>query len=125
GLISAALDRTGLGAPCGFTLAGGEFSAFGVPAPTRPSVPALDGGIAWKLRGGRPADYPNASGLTGERDGWYEPRFDDSQWTKVQLPDDGRIPAGAVGWYRTNFTIKLPRDVRAPIGLELAAAGAP
>jgi len=121
GLISAALDRTGAAAPCGFTLGGPEFAAFGVRTPERPVLPGVDGGIAWRLRGGRPEDYPNASGLGGERAGYQEPRFDDSAWTATAPA----LGPGDVGWARASFTLTLPEGVVAPIGLELPRSGAP
>jgi hypothetical protein len=121
GLISAALDRTGAGAPCGFSLGGSEFAAFGQRAPDRPVVPGVDGGIEWRLRGGRPEDYPNASGLGGERAGWFQPRFDDRGWA---TPPPALGP-GEVGWARTSFTLKLPKDVEAPLGLEVPRSGMP
>ena len=96
GLISAALDRTGVAAPCGFTLGGAEFAAFGQRAPDRPVLPGLDGGIDWRLRGGKPEDYPNASGLGGERAGFYLPRFDDARWsTTAPALAPGRRRLGA------------------------------
>ncbi len=56
----------------------------------------------------------NNGGLFGERDGWYEPSFNDAGWRRVALPDrwapDG-VPPG-VGWYRTVFTLDLPRGSR-------------
>jgi plasmid stabilization system protein ParE len=131
GLISAALDRLTTNPPtppCGFTLGGPEFAVFGQRSPERPVTPGVDGGIDWRLRGGRPEDYPNASGLGGERAGFYEPRFDDAAWTPCK-PGSGPIACtpgpGEVGWYRTSFAVKLPKGVEAPLGLELPRSGMP
>jgi beta-galactosidase len=110
GLISAALGR-GAGASCGFRDVGAELPA----AP--PAAPS--GGIAWKIRGGAMARYPNASGLFGEREGWYRTSFDDRRWKSVKLPDGGRLGRGEVGWYRAAFRLRLPRGVRAALGIEL------
>jgi hypothetical protein len=68
-------------------------------------------------------DYPNASGLEGELDGWYQPNFDDRRWTPASLPDRGRLATGEVGWYRTTFSLKLP--VCTAAGLSLALLGRP
>jgi hypothetical protein len=113
GLISAGLDR-GAGAACGFRDTGSERS-------TAPPAPP-SGGISWRIRGGAPRDYPNGSGLLGERDGWFEPGFDDRAWKPVVLPDGGRLGPGEVGWYRTSFRLHLPRGVRATLGIELPGA---
>lgn len=121
GLISAMLDRTGAGAPCGFTLGGPEFAAFGVRAPDRPVLPGIDGGIDWRLRGGRPEDYPNASGLGGERAGFQQPRYSDRRWSTTPPA----LGSGEVGWERTSFAVRLPRGVDAPLGLELRRTAMP
>jgi len=126
GLWSAALDRAGSGlATCGFALGGETGVTFGQRGQSLPPVPGVDGGIAWKLRGGRTEDYPNASGLHGERAGWYRAGFDDRRWSRIVLPDAGRIGAGEVGWYRTTFRLRLPRGVDAPLALALDRDGAP
>jgi hypothetical protein len=91
---------------------------------TLPSTPAPPGGINWRLRGGAPADYPNTSGLGGELGGWHRARFDDSGWVRVSLPAERGGP-GEVTWYRTDFRLRTPRRVRAPLGLELPDAGHP
>jgi beta-galactosidase len=116
GLWSAALDR-GLGARCGWVPSGesvtfGQLLKPGTPLPVRP-----DGGIAWRIRGGRRTDYPNASGLYGERAGWYRDHVKAAGWTKVALPDRGRLGDGQVGWYRSSFRVRLPKGVRAPLGI--------
>jgi hypothetical protein len=119
GLWSAAIDR-GAGASCGHFLSGVP-SAAGV-APSHGPVPnAHAGGIMWKLRGGSLTGFPNASGLLGERQGWYQPSFRDSDWRRVSLPDDGRLSLGQVGWYRTRFALSIPACVQA--GLSIAVPG--
>lgn len=123
GLISAALDGQ-----CGYALAaGGETKApyaGGSPA-TLPSLPKPSGGIEWRLRGGSPADYPNTSGLGGELAGWHRAGFPDSRWTRVTLPDQRAGDEGQISWYRKRFRLRIPRRVRAPLGLELPAGGHP
>ena len=127
GLISASLDRP-LSPPCGFALgAGGETTQpLGGGSPTTlPSLPKPDGGIAWRLRGGHPLDYPNVSGLFGERSGWWRAGFDDASWSRVTLPAGAALGPGEVGWYRTRFRLRMPRSVRAPLGLRLPAGSHP
>jgi hypothetical protein len=121
GLWSAAIDR-GSGARCGHFLSAVPTHAGDLPVPG-PRPNSTPGGITWKLRGGNPMDYPNASGLLGEVDGWYRPSFNDSHWTPVSLPDKGRLALGEVGWYRTTFSLKLPACTSA--GLSLALPGHP
>jgi hypothetical protein len=124
GLLSAALDRVGVGALCGLIPAGETVQVFGQSGATLPPGPAPDGGIAWRLRGGRLLDYPNTSGLHGELAGWHEKAFDDAAWERVGLPDR-RLGPGEIGWYRTSFDWAPPRDVRVPLLLELPRSGQP
>jgi hypothetical protein len=125
GLLSAALDRTGLGAVCGTLPVGEGLQVFGQASVTLPPGAPRDGGIAWRLHGGRPLDYPNTSGLHGELSGWHTRSFDDRAWARVALPDAGRLADGEIGWYRTAFRWRPPRDVRAPLLLELPRGGHP
>jgi hypothetical protein len=121
GLWSAAIDR-GSGARCGHFLSGVPTHAGDLPVPG-PRPNSTSGGITWKLRGGNTMDYPNASGLLGEVGGWYQPGYDDSRWTPVNLPDKGRLASGEVGWYRTKFSLRLPACTSS--GLSLALPGHP
>lgn len=85
--------------------------------------------ITWRIQGAAGGEHPadpvrgllNASGLYGERQGWYLPEFDDSAWRPVTVPDDwkSRGFSDAVGWYRTHFTLDLPADTKTPVGLVL------
>lgn len=85
--------------------------------------------ITWRIQGDAggeqiadPQRGPfNASGLFGERAGWYLPSFDDSRWNPVQLPDNwaARDQGSPLGWYRTHFRLNLAPGVQAPIGLVL------
>lgn len=124
GLLSAALDR-GAGARCGVLPAGEGVQVFGQSSMTLPPGPAPDGGIAWRLRGGRPLDYPNTSGLYGELLGWHARGFADAHWERVAVPDAARLGDGEIGWYRAAFRWRPPRDVRVPLLLELARGGHP
>jgi len=81
--------------------------------------------IAWKLRGGNGATPLNASGLYGERNGWYRAGFDDSAWPVVTTPDDWAargLRLQGIGWYRTSFSLDLPASVDAPLGLTIPHA---
>ena len=94
--------------------------------------------IAWKVQGGAGDTKPatgsagvspapptalsprNASGLYGERNGWYRPDVDDSAWATVTVPDDWAargLRRQGIGWYRTSFDLNLPAGVAAPLGL--------
>jgi hypothetical protein len=124
GLISASLNRPGSPA-CGWTLGGETKVPYAGGSPTTvASTPKPFGGIDWRLRGGSPADYPNTSGLGGELAGWHLGGFDDSGWERVSLPSERGGP-GEVTWYRTRFRLRVPRRVRAPLGLEVPQAGHP
>jgi hypothetical protein len=120
GLWSAAIDR-GSGVSCGHFLSGVP-QASGVVPSQGPVPNGHDGGITWKLRGGALGGFPNASGLLGERQGWYRPGFDDSRWKRVSLPDGGRLSPGQVGWYRTRFSLNIPACVQAGLRIALPAS---
>jgi beta-galactosidase len=127
GLISASLDRPG-SPPCGFTFAtGGETSAplaAGTYAST-PGLPRPPAGIDWRIRGAAPGDYPNISGLHGERAGWHRADFDDGGWERVSLPADAPGGPGEVAWYRTRFRLAVPKGAYASFGLELPRSSMP
>lgn len=88
--------------------------------------------IAWRIQGDLGGEHPadtlrglqNASGLYGERSGWYLPSFDDASWAPVALPDNWkkRGVTSPIGWYRTHFSLSAPSDVNAPIGLVIPHA---
>jgi aryl-phospho-beta-D-glucosidase BglC (GH1 family) len=88
--------------------------------------------ISWRIQGDAGGEQPadterglfNASGLFGERSGWYEPGVNDASWQSVQLPDNwtARSLTSPVGWYRTHFTLKLPANQSTPLGLVIPHA---
>jgi hypothetical protein len=93
-----------------------------------PTVPPA---IAWKIQGGAAPPHDgvasplNASGLYGERHGWYRTTFDDASWPVVRVPDDWAargLRLQGVGWYRTTFDLHLPAGVDAPLGLSIPHA---
>src|SRR5262249_54713666 len=53
----------------------------------------------------------NGGGLYGERNGWSLPRFDDTGWARVTLPN-ASAHAG-VAWSRTPFRLDVPDGVDA------------
>lgn len=91
------------------------------------------GAIAWRIQGDAGGEHPadtvrgllNASGLFGERNGWYQPSFDDSGWQQVAAPDSwpARGMTSPVGWYRTHFQLNLPSDASVPLGLTIPSVG--
>ena len=93
--------------------------------------PAVPPAIRWKIQGGAAAPHDgvasplNASGLYGERHGWYRTTFDDASWPVVKVPDDWAsrgLRFQGVGWYRTTFALHLPAGVEAPLGLAIPQA---
>lgn len=97
GLISASIE-----APGG--------RSFGVP-------------IAWKIQGKQGGeDLPdptrgpaNNGGQYGERMGWHLPGFNDARWDKANVPAT-EAKAGT-SWYRTRFTLNVPKGQDATIGV--------
>ncbi len=84
--------------------------------------------ITWRIQGARggedladPVRGPyNNGGLYGERHGWSLPGYADGKWQNVALPN--RIDQPGVDWYRTTFTLKLPRDQDVPVALKIEDA---
>ncbi|MBY8829666.1 glycoside hydrolase family 35 protein [Hephaestia mangrovi] len=99
GLISASLSRPG-----------GD--SFAVP-------------IDWKIQGrqggetlvDRARGPLNNGGLYGERVGWSLPGFDDSRWQRVEVPTT--MPFAGTAWYRTRFTLDVPKSDDATIGVQI------
>lgn len=88
--------------------------------------------VNWRIQGDIGGETPldaergllNASGLYGERRGWYLPQFDDSAWQSVTPPDDWKTRGvtSDLGWYRTRFQLNEPDGASAPIALTLPHA---
>jgi beta-galactosidase len=87
------------------------------------------GTVSWRIQGTAGGDHPvdalhgplNNGGLYGERNGWYEPGFNDSSWRAVTLPDRWSargVPPG-VGWYRASFRLALPPGTDIPVGVRI------
>jgi len=89
--------------------------------------------LTWKIQGAQGGETAsdskrglfNASGLYGERQGWYQPAYNDSRWPQVSLPDSwtARGVSQPVGWYRSRFGLQTPSDARVSLGLTLPAVG--
>jgi beta-galactosidase GanA len=89
--------------------------------------------VTWRLMGANAAQAErdpvrgptNPAGLGESNAGWALPGYPDASWTRVSLPDSWaarNVPPG-VGWYRTTFSLDLPHDVWAPLGLRLTPPG--
>ncbi|MCI4590955.1 beta-galactosidase [Sphingobium sp. BYY-5] len=79
--------------------------------------------IAWKIQGKQGGeDLPdvargpaNNGGQYGERMGWHLPGFNDAGWAKTSIPAT-QADAGT-SWYRTSFTLDVPKGQDATIAL--------
>jgi beta-galactosidase GanA len=93
--------------------------------------------VSWRLQGASAAQITrdpvrgplNAAGLGESNAGWQLPGYPDGSWAPVTLPDSwaSRGVGAGIGWYRTTFSLHIPRSVWAPVGLTLtppAGAGA-
>jgi hypothetical protein len=93
--------------------------------------------ISWKIQGALGAERSyalsrdgvntplNASGLYGERHGWYRTSFDDRSWQRVTLPHawlPNSSSGSGLGWYRTSFNLDIPHGMQAPLGLYIPRA---
>ncbi|MEU4526454.1 beta-galactosidase [Amycolatopsis sp. NPDC024027] len=83
-------------------------------------------GVAWKLQGGTadPVRGPlNNGGLAGERAGWHLPGFPDRAWTPSPVPAPAADPGTT--WYRTTFSLRVPRDQDTSVGLTIGDPAKP
>jgi len=89
--------------------------------------------VTWRLMGADAAQAErdpvrgptNPAGLGESNAGWALPGYPDASWRSVSLPDSWaarNVPPG-VGWYRTTFSLDIPHDVWAPLGLRLTPPG--
>jgi tetratricopeptide (TPR) repeat protein len=79
-----------------------------IPLPTPSSTSTIvvtptPSTVVWKA-------FPSAiASCEGPKDSsgkpWYEPDFNDSTWTGVELPQENTIPASRDGFYRTTFNL--------------------
>lgn len=96
----------------------------------------LDGSsapVTWRLQGstgGMNLQDPvrgvmNATGLYGTSRGWDLPGYPDRDWRPVTLPDNWAsrgLPPG-IGWYRTTFSLGLPRHSYVPVAVQIGPRG--
>lgn len=83
-------------------------------------------GVAWKIRGGvaDPVRGPlNNGGLDGERAGWTLPGYPDRRWAPAEVPTTTAAPGTT--WYRTGFTLDVPRGHDASLGLTIGDPAVP
>jgi hypothetical protein len=84
--------------------------------------------ITWRLQGNLGGESPvdpvrgpmNSGGLFGERTGQFLPGYPDGSWQRVRLPNADPLPG--VAWYRTTFSLEVPRDQDVPIALHLGGS---
>ncbi|MEV6916576.1 beta-galactosidase [Amycolatopsis sp. NPDC051106] len=83
-------------------------------------------GVAWKIQGGvaDPVRGPlNNGGLDGERAGWSLPGYPDRRWAPAVVPATTAAPGTT--WYRTGFTLHVPRGHDASLGLTIGDPAVP
>jgi beta-galactosidase GanA len=89
--------------------------------------------ITWRLMGtpgGIQLQDPvrgimNEAGLYGSNHGWDLPGYPDQSWQSVSLPDSWSsrgVPPG-IGWYRTSFSLNLPRGGYVPVDVQIGGPG--
>jgi beta-galactosidase GanA len=89
--------------------------------------------VTWRLMGdpgGTTLQDPvrgimNPAGLYGADNGWDLPGYPDQDWRGVSLPDSWSargIPPG-IGWYRTSFSLSLPRRGYVPVDVQIGGPG--
>ncbi|MGH2893622.1 MAG: NPCBM/NEW2 domain-containing protein, partial [Solirubrobacteraceae bacterium] len=87
--------------------------------------------IAWRIQGdlggedlADPVRGPeNTGGLFGERHGWYEPGYPDGAWSATTVP--AATAMSGTAWYRTTFSLHLPRSDDASLGLTIGDPSTP
>ena len=87
--------------------------------------------LHWRIQGraggedfaDRARGTPNNGGQYGERMGWHLPGFDDRAWRAA----GAALPQGAAGtnWYRTHFSLAVPKGQDATIALAIGETARP
>ncbi len=93
---------------------------------------AVDEGISWRLQGNQGGEQItdpvrgalNNGGLYGERAGWSLPNHPDANWASATLPASTAAVPGT-SWYRTTFTLDVPRSDDASLGLTIGDPSTP
>jgi beta-galactosidase GanA len=91
----------------------------------------VDAGISWRIQGNQGGEQItdpvrgalNNGGLYGERSGWSLPNYPDANWASATVPAS-TAPAGT-SWYRTTFTLNVPRSDDASLGLTIGDPSTP
>jgi len=86
--------------------------------------------IKWRLQGSQGGEnipdtlrgVMNNGGLFGERNGWHLPEFADKGWSQTRVPDQRSVPGTT--WYRTEFSLDIPKGHDASLGLTFGDANA-
>jgi beta-galactosidase GanA len=87
--------------------------------------------ITWRIQGdlggedlADPVRGPeNNGGLFGERHGWYLPGYPDADWSAASVPAASAMSGTA--WYRTTFSLHIPRADDASLGLTIGDPSSP
>jgi beta-galactosidase GanA len=87
--------------------------------------------VTWKIQGNLGGEnivdpargVMNNGGQYGERRGWYLPGYPDSRWARTIVPAANAMAGTA--WYRTSFSLDVPRDLDASLGLTIGDPATP
>ena len=96
-----------------------------------PTQAAVTPPITWRIQGdlggedlADPVRGPeNDGGLFGERHGWYLPGYPDADWPAATVPAASAMSGTA--WYRTTFSLHIPRADDASLGLTIGDPSSP
>jgi len=91
----------------------------------------VDEGISWRIQGNQGGEQitdpvrgaMNNGGLYGERSGWSLPNYPDANWRRTTLPASTAI--AGTSWYRTTFTLDVPRSDDASLGVTIGDPSTP
>jgi hypothetical protein len=91
----------------------------------------VDAGISWRIQGNQGGEQItdpvrgalNNGGLYGERSGWSLPNYPDANWAGATLP--ASTATAGTAWYRSTFTLNVPRSDDASLGLTIGDPSTP
>jgi beta-galactosidase GanA len=91
----------------------------------------VDEHISWRIQGNQGGEQIadpvrgalNNGGLYGERAGWSLPGYPDRNWANTTLPAGTATPG--TSWYRTTFTLDVPRSDDASLGVTIGDPSTP
>ena len=98
---------------------------------TAPGARSFAVPVSWKIQGARGGEdiadlvrgAMNNGGLYGERVGWHLPGFDDAKWSPATVPASSS--KAGTSWYRTRFTLDVPKGEDATIGVSIGDPDTP